>query len=104
MKYPRYRVATCEGYLPEHGGGHRVGNQREPGLSATVCDTLYLWREIVTYRSEDSIWRNGVTRSRGRVDTLRDAEDHAAHLNEIHRRALAKERERKYYREKVARG
>jgi len=104
MRHPRFRVATCEGYLPIVGGGHRTGRDREPGISATVCDTLHLWREVKTYRSEDSIWRNGVTRSRGRADTLQDAEDHAAHLNAMHRRALHNAVERQRYAEARARG
>jgi hypothetical protein len=86
VKYPRFRVATCEGYLSIIGGGHRRGQEREPGLSATVCDTYHGWKEVRTYRSEDRVVRNGETRSRGVVGARQDAEDHATYLNTVHRR------------------
>ena len=104
MKYPRFRVATCEGYaihLPVSARGY---GQREPGLSATVCDTLHGWREVQTYRSEDRGWFHGRLGVRGVVAARADAEDHAAYLNAIHRRELHAERVRGYREEARANG
>lgn len=85
MKYPRFRVATCEGY-PITTAHH--SRTRKPGLSATVCDTLHAWKEVRTYRSEDRVFRNGMRLARGVDGARRDAEDHAAYLSEQHRREM----------------
>lgn len=92
MKYPRFRVATCEGYPISGNLVSRQGGPATPGLSATVCDTYNLWRAVKTYRSEDRVFRNGRFTHRGREGAETDAADHAAHLNAMHRRALHAER------------
>jgi len=104
MKYPRYRVATCDGFPIPEGAARRRNYHTERGLSATVCDTLNLWREVKTYRSEDRVWRNGHFTTRGRDGAERDAADHAAHLNAMHSRALHTERVRGYRAELGDRG
>jgi hypothetical protein len=90
----RYRVATCEGWPIDVRTLKSGGGNRPPGLSATVCDTFALWREIKTYRSEDRVFRGGRFTTRGRGGTIEDAEAHAAHLTGMHRRALHAERVR----------
>lgn len=104
MKVPRYRVATCDGFAIKGMGTARRANARGPGLSATVCDTLYNWRVVKTYRSEDRTVRAGENATRGRDGALRDAEDHAAYLNAIHRRALHRDAVRAGRAEARARG
>lgn len=104
MKVPRYRVATCEGWPIPDGAPRRRNYHAEPGLSATVCDTLNLWREVKTYRSEDRVFRGGRYVPRGRDGAERDAADHAAHLNAMHARALHTERVREGRRAARERG
>lgn len=94
MKVARFRVATCEGWPIGPNTRDGASGAREPGLSATVCDTFNLWREVKTYRSEDRVFHQGRGVRRGRDGALQDAEDHAAHLNAMHRRALHTERVR----------
>lgn len=94
MKVPRFRVATCEGFAFSGNTVRRIGGGTEPGLSATVCDTLHLWREVKTYRSEDRVFRAGHFTTRGRDGAEKDAADHAAYLNTVHARALHTERVR----------
>jgi hypothetical protein len=94
MMYPRFRVATCAGYVIHASGTQRRGGQAEPGLSATVCDTFYGWRAIRTYRSEDQVVRNGETVRRGSAGARQDAAQHADYLNEVYKRELATERQR----------
>jgi hypothetical protein len=88
MKMPRYRVATCEGYVIRPPFVAGTSGHPKPGLSATICDTLYGWREVTTYRSEDrGPWpeRGGYS---GRAHAELDAEEHAAYLNRLHATAL----------------
>jgi hypothetical protein len=94
VKYPRYRVATCEGWPIDVRTLKAGGGSRPPGLSATVCDTLNCWAAVKTYRSEDRVFRGGRFTTRGRGGAIEDAEAHAAHLNGMHRRALHAERVR----------
>lgn len=92
MRLPRYRVATVEGW-PISGStpGSTSGNH-PPGLSASVLDSVYLFREVATYRSEDrGAWPERGNH-RGRAGALAAAQDHAAYLNARERRAAHRDR------------
>jgi hypothetical protein len=82
----RFRVATCEGYAINNPEARRSGTRQREGLSATVCDTLYNWREIATYRSEQYLRVPGMrNQTLGKVGALAAAQDHARYLNRLHR-------------------
>ena len=84
MSAPRFQVATCEGWpidVRRLGGS---SGRRKPGLSATVCDTLHMWQEIKTYRSEDRVPSFKGGGYRGREQAKQAAEDHATYLNRLY--------------------
>lgn len=94
MRYPRFRVATVSGYAIGERADARRGGNAAPGLSASVCDSLYGWRVLRTYRSEDFIFRGDRPTTRGVEGALQDATDEAAYLNEVETARLATERQR----------
>lgn len=104
MRYPRFRVATVSGYLVGGRAAASRGGSANPGLSASVCDTLYGWRVLRTYRSEDQVWRGGSSTTRGVDGALKDATDDAAYLNKVERTRLATERRRQRRAMNGARG
>lgn len=81
----RFQVITCEGWsTPNPRTGWQKG-AAEPGLSATVVDTLYLYRDVKTYRSEDHRTLPEDRRKRlGRAGALAAAKDHARYLNRLY--------------------
>lgn len=81
----RFQVATVSGWQIHLPASERGNFNAPEGLSATVCDTLYLWRELATYRSDDrSRTPDGRFASLGRDGALAAAQDHALYLNRLY--------------------
>jgi hypothetical protein len=80
----RYVVATVTGY-PFHMPMTAGGSSSREGLSAHVCDTVYLHEVVASYRSTDFAPHvpGGKKNQRiGKEGALALAEAHAARLND----------------------
>lgn len=81
----RFQVMTCRGYRIRHPHRSRGNSNAREGLSATVCDSAWNFREIKTYRSEDEVRQPGRSGHRLGVDgALAAAKDHARYLNRLY--------------------
>ena len=77
-KRERFVVQTVTGYLT----GTTSGWRRKGGLTAHVCDSLYLYEVVAMYRSEDRARNRGRTPVvLGREGAVAAAQEHAARLN-----------------------
>jgi hypothetical protein len=76
----RFVVQTVTGYTLTIGA---TGSNARPGLSAHVCDSLYLYEVVATYRGTDAAPVPGHSQRRLGVEgALAAAHEHAARLND----------------------
>jgi hypothetical protein len=66
-------VQTVTGYRVNLPIANQISGGAREGLSAHVCDSVYLYEVVATYRSEH--------RRDGRARAVREAEAHAERLN-----------------------
>jgi hypothetical protein len=76
----RFVVQTVSGYTPTI---RKMGSSAREGLSAHVCDTVYLYEVVASYRSTDAAPVPGYSqRKLGNDGAVAAAEAHAARLND----------------------